>query len=94
MSERFRQHSAAWVNFSYAAFAIAVTATAIGIFTLPIDIWGRGYLLMGMIMVVQTAITVTKTLRDNVEGDRLIHRLEDARTEKLLLDAGRGTEDL
>ena len=84
MSERFNHHSQAWVTFSYASFGIACAMVAAGIAILPIEIWSKGYLLMGMAMLVQTAINVTKTIRDNHESQTLARRLEDARTEKLL----------
>ena len=36
-------------------------------------------------MLVQTTVNVTKTLRDNQEADKLVRKIEDAKTEKLLL---------
>lgn len=87
MNTRFQQHSQAWVTFSYGTFLAAVAATIFGIMFLDIDLGSRGYLLMGVLMIVQTSINVTKTIRDNHEGDNLIRRIEDAKTEKLLLDA-------
>ena len=61
-----------------------------GILFLPVDLWIRAYLFIGMVMLVQASINVTKTLRDNVESDRLVAKLEDAKTEKLLMDVNRG----
>ena len=90
MSERFQQHSEAWVNFSYATFLGACGLVGAGIFLMPVDWWVRAYLFIGMVMLVQASINVTKTLRDNVEADRLTKRLDDARTEKLLLDVNKG----
>lgn len=52
---------------------------------MPIDLWGKGYLAMGILMLLQTAVNVTKTLRDNLEAEKLIRRIDDAKTEKLLL---------
>lgn len=86
MSERFTQHSAAWVNFTYASFISACLLVGAGIFFLPLDVWIRAYLVMGVVMIIQTAISLTKTLRDIEETDKLIARIEDARTEKLLMD--------
>ena len=86
MNERFQEHSQAWITFSYASFAAACLMVGGGIFMMPVDLWVRGYLLIGMIMLVQAAINVTKTLRDNHENQRLINRLDDAKTEKLIRD--------
>ena len=86
MSERFQQHSPTWVNFSYATFLTACSLVTGGIALMPVDLWVRAYLFIGMVMLVQASINVTKTVRDNVEADRLVKRLDDARTEKLLKD--------
>ncbi len=88
MSERFNQHSRAWVAFSYFTFVFACGMVAAGVAILPIEIWSKGYLLMGMAMLVQAAINVTKTIRDNYESETLARRLEDARTERLLKESG------
>jgi hypothetical protein len=34
-------------------------------------------------------ITLTKTLRDNHEAAKLLNRIEDARTERLLMEVGK-----
>ena len=82
-------HAPAWVFFTYASFAISMLCVIGGVFALPIDLWMRGFLFIGVLMVVQSAITMTKTQRDLHESSRMVHRIEDARTEKLLMDAGR-----
>jgi hypothetical protein len=53
-----------------------------GIFALPLDWWVRAY--FAMRMVVQSAFTLAKTVRDLHETSRMINRIEEARTEKLL----------
>ena len=52
---------------------------------LPLDVWIKGYLAMGVAMLIQSCITVTKTIRDQHEGTRLVNRLEDAKAERLLM---------
>ncbi|WP_024512380.1 YiaA/YiaB family inner membrane protein [Bradyrhizobium sp. ARR65] len=74
----------AWVNFSYISFAASVLMVGGGIFALPLDWWVRAYFAMGMAMVVQSAFTLAKTVRDLHETNRMINRIEEARTEKLL----------
>ena len=86
MSQEVYGHSKAWVSFSYLTFISACLLVGGGIFFIPIDFWIRAYLLIGMVMLVQSAVNVTKTLRDNHESARLINRLEDAKTEQLLRD--------
>ena len=74
----------AWVNFSYASFAASVLMVGGGIAALPLDWWVRAYFAMGMVMVVQSCFTLSKNIRDVHEASRMINRIEEARTEKLL----------
>ncbi|WP_108819295.1 YiaA/YiaB family inner membrane protein [Pseudovibrio sp. Alg231-02] len=89
MNENFNQHTPMWINFSYFSFAVALGMTAAGIIFSEIDIWVKAYLAMGLVMLLQTTVNLTKTLRDNAEAKRLIRKVEDAKTEKLLLDINR-----
>jgi hypothetical protein len=82
-------HSSAWVSFTYVSFGVALFLVAAGIFFMPVDIWIKGYLGMGVALLLQSSVTLTKTLRDVHEGDKLVNRIEDARTEKLLMDVQR-----
>lgn len=89
MNESFQKHSPARVGFSYFSFGAAALMLALGLYLMPLDLWGKGYLVMGILMLVQTTVNVTKTVRDNAEADRLVRRVEDARTEKLLFNINR-----
>lgn len=82
-------HAPAWVFFTYVSFAASLGMLTLGIVLLPLDLWMRAFLFMGVLMLVQSCVTMTKTQRDVHEGSRLVNRIEDARTEKLLMDAGR-----
>jgi hypothetical protein len=83
-------HSSAWVSFTYISFAASLAMVALGILFLPVDLATRGYMAIGMAMLVQSSIVVTKTMRDQHEGTRLHKRLEEARVEELLAKAERG----
>lgn len=83
------QHSTAWVGFTYASFIGALAMVAAGILFMPIDVWLKGYLAMGIVMLIQSCVTLTKTARDRFEGSRLVNRIEDARAERLLMDVGK-----
>lgn len=73
-----------WVNFSYISFAASLLMVGGGVFALPLDWWVRAYFAMGMGMLVQSCFTLAKTLRDLHEASRMINRIEETRTEKLL----------
>ena len=89
MTNETTQHSGAWVAFTYASFIGSVAMVALGILFMPMDIWVKGYLTMGVVMLVQSCITATKTLRDVHEGRRMVNRIEDAKTERLLMSVGK-----
>jgi len=85
MNAQNQPHSGAWVAFNYANLAIALALTIGGILFLPLDIWIKGYMLMGIAMLLSSAISVTKTIRDVQESSRLLNKIEDAKTEQLLM---------
>ena len=92
MNPQMAQHSQSWITFTYAAFLGSMAMVALGILFLPLDIWIKGYFAMGVAMLVQSCITMTKTIRDVHESKRLMNRIEDAKTERLLMEIDRGKE--
>lgn len=85
-------HTSSWVTFTYATFIGAVLMIAGGIVLMPLDIWIKGYFAMGIVMLIQSCITMTKTIRDVHESGKLVNRIEDAKAERLLMGIERGTE--
>ncbi|MEM8749892.1 MAG: YiaA/YiaB family inner membrane protein [Pseudomonadota bacterium] len=82
----------AWSMFTFVSFAIAASMMAGGIYFLEASFAAKGFYAMSAIMLVHTAVTATKTLRDMEESKRLLNKLEDAKTERLLMDTS--TSDL
>ena len=89
MNQNAQPHSGAFVTFSYVSFAASAFLVALGVFFMPIDLWMKGYLTMGIVMLVQTCVTLTKTLRDRHESSKLVNRIEDARAECLLMEVSK-----
>jgi hypothetical protein len=89
MNQNVQPHSGAWVTFTYGSFAASAFLVALGVFFLPIDLWMKGYLTMGIVMLVQTCVTLTKTVRDVHEGNKLVNRIEDAKAERLLMEVSK-----
>ncbi|MFL5127430.1 MAG: YiaA/YiaB family inner membrane protein [Microvirga sp.] len=85
MNPQAAQHSQSWVTFTYASFLTSLAMVIAGILFMPLDTWIKGYFAMGVVMLVQSCITVTKTVRDVHEARRLMNRIEDAKTERLLM---------
>jgi len=86
MNQNAQTHSTAWLTFTYISFGASLFMVAIGIFFLPLDPWVKGYLAMGVVLLIQSCVTLTKTMRDVHEGDKLVNRLEDAKAERILMD--------
>lgn len=84
--------SGAWKLFTMASFGVAAAMMAGGIYFLEASFAAKGFYAMAAIMLVHTSITITKTLRDQEEASRFINKLEDAKTEKLLMDIHRKEE--
>ena len=89
MNNQIESHSQAWKGFTVVSFALSLVMVGLGILFLPVDIWMKGYLAMGVVMLVQTCVTLTKTQRDLHEAAKLVNRIEDARTERLLMEVGK-----
>jgi hypothetical protein len=89
MNPTVQTHSSASVTFTYVSFACSLLMVAIGIYFLPLDPWVKGYMAMGVVLLIQSCITMTKTVRDVHEGGRLVNRIEDARAERLLMETAR-----
>jgi hypothetical protein len=51
---------------------------------LPVDAWIRAFFGMGLLFSIGSALTLAKTLRDNHEARRLLNRLSEAKTEKII----------
>jgi hypothetical protein len=83
------KHSDAWTMFTIVSFVVAASMMAGGIYFLEASFAAKGFYAMSALMLVHTAISITKTLRDVEESKRMINKIEDARTEKLLMDIQR-----
>ena len=84
-TESMRLDSPAWLLFVKASFACALGGMVFGIVMMgDVELWIRGYLVLGTLFLVGSTFTLSKTLRDQFEGSKLINKLAEARTEKLL----------
>ena len=80
------QDTGAWRFQVILAFVIALGLTTIGVFYLPVTIWVKGYLTMGLYFTVSSAFGLSKTLRDAHESTRIVNKISEAKTEKMLRD--------
>jgi len=83
------RNSSAWTTFTIASFLVSAAMMAGGIFFMEASFSAKGFYAMAAIMLVHTTVSITKTLRDNEEGKKLINRIEDAKTERLLMEVNK-----
>jgi hypothetical protein len=87
--ERLNSDTAAWNFQVWAAFAISLSSMAAGVFYLDVPDWTRAFLGLGLFFTVSSCFALAKTVRDRHESDKLLGRIEEARTEAVLRDFGR-----
>ncbi|WP_305841746.1 YiaA/YiaB family inner membrane protein [Photobacterium leiognathi] len=75
-----------WLTYAKATFAIAAIAMIISIVKLPGDLIIKGYYSICSLFLVSATITLSKAVRDEAESDRLINKIEEAKTAKLFND--------
>jgi hypothetical protein len=85
------RNSHAWTMFTIGSFVLAASMMAGGIYFLEASFAAKGFYSMSAVMLVHTAISITKTLRDNEEANKLINRIEDAKTERLLMEVNKAS---
>ena len=78
------QNTSAWRFQCWITFILSFGGLLIGVFLMAGDFWMKGFLAMGIIATVSSCFTLAKTLRDDHEAERLINRVNSAKTEKIL----------
>ena len=81
--------SSAWNMFTYLSFGVSAVMMAGGIYFLEASFAAKGFYAMSALMLVHTTVSITKTLRDEQENAKMINKIEEARTEKLLMEMNR-----
>ena len=75
--------------FTFISFGIAAIMMAGGIYFHEASFSAKGFYAMSAIMLVHTTVSLSKTLRDQAESSRMINKIEEAKTETLLMDIHR-----
>jgi len=83
-----QSNSSGWLFFVRASFAIAIMAVTGGILFMPTDIVIKGYFALSSLFLVSSTITISKTMRDEHESRRLINKVSEARTSKMISELG------
>ena len=88
MDSELKSNSAGWVFFVKVSFAITLFADAAGVVLAPVDLVLKGYMAISALFLVSTTITLSKTIRDEHEHQRIVNRISEARTHQLLKEYG------
>jgi hypothetical protein len=80
------------IPYTYASFIASLAMLGAGILFAPLDIWIKAYFAMAGALLVQSCLTLAKTVRDVHESAKFANRIEDARAERLLMGIERGKE--
>ncbi len=81
-----QQSTAAFYGQAVASFAVAMIATAVGIYNLEADAWVRAFLAVAVLYLVTSAFTLAKIIRDRQEAGQIVSRVDQARLDKLLAE--------
>jgi len=77
----------AWKFKTWLSFLLSFGMTLGGILYIPAgDLWVKGFMVMGLIFTVGSSFSLAKTIRDDHEADKLINRINEAKTAKILRD--------
>ncbi|HPQ95352.1 MAG TPA: YiaA/YiaB family inner membrane protein [Thiolinea sp.] len=77
-------NSAGWLLFVKLSFGVSLAAMLAFIFFMEGSLLTKGYLALNGLFIVSSTIMVSKTLRDEYENKKLINRISEARTNKIL----------
>ena len=66
------------------SFAVALLTMVFSVFYLPVDVWIRAFLGLGIMYLTTSAFTLAKCVRDAQEHQTVYARLDQARVDKLL----------
>lgn len=78
------KNTTAWRVQVWVSFIVSIGATAAACLFLDVDVWQRGFMLLGLLFSVSSTLALAKTVRDDHEAAKLLHRADAARTEKLI----------
>jgi hypothetical protein len=68
------------------SFGVSLTGVGLGIIYLPVGLWIRAFLGLGLLYVVTSSFTLAKCVRDQQEASAVVNRVDQARLDKLLAD--------
>ena len=68
------------------SFAVALLTMIFSVFYLPVDVWIRAFLGLGIMYLTTSTFTLAKCVRDAQENQTVYARLDQARVERILAE--------
>lgn len=82
--ENIYSPSPGWILYVKTAFIVALIALGAGLLFSQTSLLEKGYFTISALFLVSTSFTLAKTMRDEHEANRLINRINEAKTSKIL----------
>lgn len=76
--------SNAWIAQTWTAFFMSIGMTTTGIIYLPVDLWVKGFMGMGLGFSVASTFSLGKTQRDLYETTKLSSKIEEAQLAQIV----------
>ncbi len=76
----------AWRFQTWAAFVLSLGATSVGIWCLPVDLWTKAFVGLGLWFTVSSCFALAKSERDRHEGGKLSAQVAEHQVERVLRD--------
>lgn len=77
-------NSVGWLLFVKLSFLISLVAMLAAIIFMPGDLMLKGYMGLNSLFIVSSTIMISKTMRDEHEGNKIINRISEAKTNKII----------
>ena len=80
--------SNSWILLVKLTFAISLISMGLFIFFMEGSLLVKGYMALNSLFLVSATIMLSKTLRDEHEAERLLNKINEAKTNKILKEYG------
>ena len=83
-SNSIAKNTTAFAAQAAISFGAALFAMLVAIYFMDADPWIKGFLALGTLYLTTSTFTLAKVVRDMQEDQRVFHRIDQARVDKLL----------
>ena len=77
-------NSMGWLFFVKASFFVSIAAMIAAIIFMPGELMLKGYFGLNSLFLVSSTIMISKTMRDEHENSKMINKITEAKTNKII----------